>query len=110
MKRFILAALLATAPMASWAATWENVPLVDHNCSEKFKANPDEHTTACLLQCAKSGFGILDHGTWLKFDKAGNEKVLSALRSTPRKDHVRVNVTGEKKGSVIHVSALTIPA
>lgn len=110
MKRFILAALLATAPMASWAATWENVPLIDQNCSGKFKANPDEHTTACLLQCSKSGFGILDHGTWIKFDKAGNEKVLSALKTSARKDHVRVNVTGEKKGSVIHVSTLTIPA
>jgi hypothetical protein len=110
MKRFILAALVAAAPLASWAATWDNVPLVDHNCSEKFKATPDEHTTACLIQCSKSGYGILEDGKWIGLDKAGNEKALSALKATSRKDHVRVNVTGERKGSVIHVSALTIQA
>ena len=110
MKRFILAALLVTVPIASWAASWENVPLVDHNCSAKEKANPDDHTTACLLQCSKSGYGILDHGAWIRFDKTGNDKALSALKATNKKDHVRVNVTGEKKGSVIYVSALTIPA
>jgi hypothetical protein len=73
-------------------------------------ANPDEHTTACLLQCSRSGFGILDQGTWLKFDKTGNGKVLSALKASNKKDHLGVNVTGEKKGSVIHVSTVTIPA
>lgn len=34
---------------------------------------------------------------------------LAALEATGRKDHVRVDVTGELKGSVLHVSTLTIP-
>ncbi len=108
MKKAILAALLVV-PLTTFAATWQDVPLVDHNCEKKVKADPDSHTTACLLKCASSGYGILENGAWLKFDKAGNEKALAALKATARKDHVRVNVTGEKKGSVIHVSSVSIP-
>ena len=108
MKKLILS-VLAAIPSIAFAATWANAPLVDHNCMEKVKANPDTHTTACLLQCASSGYGILENGKWIKFDKAGNEKALAALKATHRKDHVRVNVTGELKGSEIHVSTLSIP-
>jgi hypothetical protein len=108
MKRLILA-VIAAIPSLALAGTWTNVPLVDHNCVEKVKADPDAHTTACLLQCEGSGYGILEHGKWIKFDQKGNEKALAALKATHRKDHVRVDVTGERKGSVIHVSSLTIP-
>ncbi|HTP53122.1 MAG TPA: hypothetical protein VMK42_20710 [Anaeromyxobacteraceae bacterium] len=107
MKKIILAALCAL-PLAALATTWGNASLVDRNCEKKVAGDPDSHTTACLLKCAKSGFGILDNGQWLKFDKAGNEKALAALKATTHKDHVRVNVTGEKKGSVIHVSTVSI--
>ena len=108
MKKLILA-VIAAVPAMAFGATWSNAPLVDHNCAEKVKAAPDAHTTACLLQCASSGYGILENGKWIAFDKAGNEKALAALRSTSHKDHVRADVTGELKGSVIHVSTLTIP-
>jgi len=107
MKKMILAALCAL-PFAGLAATWDNASLVDKNCEKKVAAAPDSHTTECLLKCAKSGYGILDNGQWLKFDKAGNDKALAALQATTHKDHVRVNVTGEKKGSVIHVSSVSI--
>jgi hypothetical protein len=108
MKKLILAALVGGLPMLALAATWENVPLVDRGCAEKVKAEPDSHTTACLLQCASSGYGIFDHGTWIPLDKVGDEKALSALKATKHKDHIRVNVTGEKKGDLIQVSSLTI--
>ena len=108
MKRLILA-VIAAIPSLALAATWTNAPLVDHNCVEKVKADPDAHSTACLLKCESSGYGILEDGKWVKFDKKGNEKAVAALKATSRKDHVRVNVTGELKGSVIHVSSLTIP-
>jgi hypothetical protein len=108
MKKLILAAVICAAPLMALADTWQSVPLVDHNCSEKFKAEPDTHTTACLLQCAKSGYGILDHGTWIPLDKAGNEKAVAALKATSRKDHIRVNVSGEKKGATIQVKSLDI--
>jgi hypothetical protein len=107
--RKLMLAVIAAAPAMAFAATWSNAPLVDHNCVGKVEANPDAHTTACLVQCAGSGYGILENGKWIGFDKAGNQKALAALEATGRKDHVRVDVTGELKGSVLHVSTLTIP-
>ena len=109
MKKLVLAILAVTLPMTALATTWKDVPLVDHNCAEKVKANPDAHKTACLLQCASSGYGILDHGKWIALDKAGDEKALAALKATKRTDHIRVDVTGEQKGSVIQVASLRIP-
>lgn len=107
--RKIIALLLSLAPALALAATWANAPLMDHNCMERVKARPDEHTTACLLQCSGSGYGILENGKWLAFDKVGNEKALAALKATHRKDHVRVNVIGDLEGNVIHVSSISIP-
>jgi len=108
MKRFALALTFAL-PFAATAATWENAPLVDHMCLEKVKSSPDDHKTSCLVQCAGSGFGILDNGKWLKFDKAGNDMALAALKATTKKDHIRVNVSGDLAGDVIHVSKVAIP-
>src|SRR5579863_5891687 len=76
MKKFsslmILAALLAV-PAVGLAATFNDVPVVDVDCSKKVAANPDAHTRDCALQCAPSGFGIVtpDH-KFLKFDQSGN--------------------------------------
>ncbi len=107
MRRAMILALMTAAPLTAAAATWSNAPLVDHNCLERVRKDPDAHTVACLLQCSSSGYGILDEGKWLAFDKAGNEKVTAALKETHMKDHVRVNVTGERDGSTIHVTAVT---
>ncbi|MGA8890476.1 MAG: hypothetical protein WB493_02830 [Anaeromyxobacteraceae bacterium] len=107
--RKLMLAVIAALPAMAFAATWTNAPLVDHNCAEKVKAAPDAHTTACLIQCSGSGYGILENGKWIGLDEAGNEKALAALKATGRKDHVRVNLTGELRGSVIHVSTLAIP-
>lgn len=108
MKRIMLAALVALAPMSALGATWSDVSLIDHNCLAKYGSTPDVHTTACLLRCAGSGYGILDHGAWIPLDPAGNEKAVAALKATHRKDHIRVNVTGDRKGDVLHVSSLEI--
>ena len=108
MKRFALAIILVL-PLTATAATWENAPLVDHMCVDKVKASPDDHKTSCLIQCAGSGYGILENGKWLKFDKAGNDMALAALKATSKKDHVRVNVSGDLSGDTIHVAKLTIP-
>jgi hypothetical protein len=108
MKKLI-AFVLSVLPALALATTWTNVPLVDHNCAGKFSKDPDKHETSCLLTCASSGYGILENGKWVELDKAGNEKALAALKATSRKDHIRVNVTGEQEGSVIHVKSLTIP-
>lgn len=108
MMKPIVAALLGMLPMVAVAASWENVPLVDRTCADTAKEVPDDHPRDCLLQCASSGYGILDHGTWVALDEAGDEKALAALKSTRQKSHIRVNVTGERTGSVIHVTSLAI--
>jgi len=108
-----LAAVLIVVALAgaatAYAEQWTNVALVDHHCLNKVKADPDAHPASCLIQCAKSGYGILTtDGTWLKFDQAGNEKALAALKATAKKDHIRVNVTGELKNGTLDVTQLTI--
>ncbi|OFV80259.1 MAG: hypothetical protein A2Y78_10645 [Acidobacteria bacterium RBG_13_68_16] len=111
MKR--LAALLVVAafivPALAAAETWTNLPLVDHNCLEKVKADPDKHETSCLIMCSKSGYGVLtSDGTWLKFDKAGNDEALKALKATQKMNGIRVTVTGELTGDMIKVATLKI--
>jgi hypothetical protein len=70
------------------AEDWSNVSVIDTNCSSKFKADPDSHTRACALKCAKSGFGILDKdGNYLKFDAKGNQEAITLLQNSTKKDH-----------------------
>ena len=108
MKRIVLLMALAVAlPVFAAAETWSNVSIVDTQCSKKAKADPDAHTRDCALTCAKSGFGILDKdGNYLKFDAKGNAEAMKLLQSTTKKDHLRVNVTGEKQGDIIQVESL----
>ena len=95
--------------MVASAETWKNVPLVDHSCVNKVKANPDKHKTSCLLMCSDSGYGVLTaDGTWLKFDAKGNEEALKALKATEKKAGIRVTVTGDRQGDEIKVTEVTI--
>ena len=111
MKRFAAVLIIAAflAPAIAAAETWENLPLVDHNCVEKVKADPDKHETSCLIMCARSGYGVLaSNGTWLKFDKKGNDEALKALKATKKENGIRVTVTGERTGDSIKVATLKI--
>ena len=115
MRKLVLALslVIATAFGAAFAApeTWTHVPLLDVQCSAKAKANPDEHVRQCALQCAKSGFGIIDaDGAFLTFDDAGNKQALAALKASSQSDHLRVTVTGVRKENRIQVTALTLDA
>jgi hypothetical protein len=108
-----LAALLVVAaivvPALAVAETWSNVPLIDKNCVEKVKADPDKHETSCLIMCSKSGYGVLtSDGTWIKLDKKGNEEALKALKATTKENGIRVTVTGERTGDMIKVATLII--
>lgn len=106
-KVFLLMIAAMALPAFVAAETWSNVSLIDSQCSTKAHANPDAHTRDCALTCAKSGFGILDkNGHFLKFDATGNTEAIKLLRSTSKKDHLRVDVTGEIEGETIHVKAL----
>jgi ABC-type oligopeptide transport system substrate-binding subunit len=113
MKRVLLlaAAALVALPLAARAEVWKNASLLDSMCSakEKVAKDPDSHPSACALSCAKSGYGIVDSsGKFLKFDKAGNDLVLAALKSTKKTDHLRVTVDGDLRGDTIAVKSVTL--
>jgi hypothetical protein len=110
-KLFVALVVSLSLPSLALAASWENVSLMDRMCSgkEKLKANPDSHPTSCLLQCAGSGYGIqTSDGKFVKLDEAGNKLAVAELKKTGKKDHIRVNVSGEQKGDVIQVATLKI--
>jgi hypothetical protein len=110
MKRIILTSLLGCLlTVGAFAETWKNVPVVDNNCAQKVKADPDAHTRDCAMKCAKAGFGIVtSDGQFLKLDSAGNDKVVSALQKSDKKDHLRVTVSGEKQGDTIKTSSVQL--
>ncbi len=114
MKQWTLAVLLAAStslPMAVAAeeTTWSNVPVVDTMCIGKVKANPDAHKRSCALQCSKSGYGLITQdGTYLKFDTAGNEKTVAALKASKKEDHLRATVKGTREGETIKVDSITL--
>jgi hypothetical protein len=100
---------LMALPLTAAAETWKDVPVVDTLCLSKVKADPDKHTTQCALQCARGGYGLITtDGAYLKFDAAGNEKTVVALKATKRTDHVRAIVVGERDGEKIKVTSVTI--
>jgi hypothetical protein len=103
------AAALLSLPALAAAETWKNVYVVDTLCLSKVKANPDAHTTQCALQCAKGGYGLLTaDGTYLKFDAAGDQKTVAALKATKREDHLRATVDGQREGDTIKVASIAI--
>jgi hypothetical protein len=110
MKKTLLAVFVLGlgAAMAS-AEEWKGVSVVDANCLDRVKADPDKHSRACALKCEKGGYGLLtSDGKYLKFDAAGNEKALAALKESKKENHLRANVTGERDGETIKVSSITL--
>jgi hypothetical protein len=106
---FLAFTVVAAVPLAAAAETWKDVSVIDGNCISKVKADPDKHAVKCALQCVKGGYGLLTtDGTYVKFDAAGNEKTVAALKSTKKEDHIRATVVGERSGDVIQVSSITL--
>ena len=104
---FALAALVL--PAAAFADDWTNVSLVDVNCSNKVKDDPDAHPRSCALKCAGNGYGIWTaDGKYLKFDAAGNEKAKALLEASDKKDHLRVDVSGKLEGDALVVTSIAL--
>lgn len=100
---------LCAIPALAASETFNDVSVVDSNCAAKVAANPDAHTRDCALKCQASGYGIVtkDH-KFLKFDAAGNTKITEALKSSDKKDHLRVDVTGDVKGDTLDVTSIKL--
>ena len=110
MKKTALIVLVAALALPLSAETWKDVSLMDASCAakaEKMK-DPDEHARACAVRCAKSGYGAVVNGKFVKFDSKGNKLAEEALEKSDKKDHIRANVQGEMKDGVIQVSSLTL--
>ena len=91
------------------AETYNNVAVVDVNCSKKVAPDPDAHTRACALKCEKSGFGIVTQDKqFLKFDAEGNARIAEALKASDKKDHLRVDVSGDVQGDTLKVSSIKL--
>lgn len=88
------------------AATW-NGYLMDAMCSKE--KDPASHTRQCVLGCAKSGLGLLTaDGKYLKFDPAGSEKALAALKATKKQNDLKVKVDGTLEGDTLTVNSIVV--
>ncbi|HEY6127740.1 MAG TPA: hypothetical protein VIW23_06110 [Candidatus Acidoferrum sp.] len=100
---------MSAVPALSATETFTDVTVVDSNCSKKVAAAPDSHTRECALKCAASGYGILTSDKkFLKFDAAGNAKITEALKASDKKDHLRVDVSGDVKGDTLQVTSIKL--
>ena len=100
---------LAAMPALAAVETYKDVSVVDVNCSTKVAADPDSHTRACALKCAASGFGIVTKDKqFLKFDAVGNAKIADALKASDKKDHLRVDVSGDVQGDTLKVTSIKL--
>jgi hypothetical protein len=112
MRKFVsVVALLGfgALPALAGVQSYQNVSLVDVNCSKKVAADPDSHTRECALKCQSSGYGImLDSKEYVKFDAEGNAKIAQALKASNKKDHLRVDVTGDQQGDSLKVTSIKL--
>jgi len=113
-----LVALLGLVAAFAWvvpAAELEGI-LMDQMCSMKALQEGGQkaaamHTRDCALMpdCVKSGYGLVTaDNKFLAFDAEGSQKAEKALRSSKKKDNIRVKVTGEQLGDTIQVNSLKI--
>jgi len=104
-----LAVILLAMPAMASAETFKDVPVVDVNCSKKVADAPDAHPRACALKCAASGFGILtSDNRFLKLDATGNTQIVDALKASDKKDHLRVDVSGDVEGDTLKVKSIKL--
>jgi hypothetical protein len=111
MRNFLLLAVLAVFALPAFASeeNYKNVPVVDAKCSAKVAANPDAHPRACALQCQASGYGVItEDKKFVKFDADGNTKIIDALKKSDKKDHLRVDVSGDLQGDTLKVKTITL--
>ncbi|MBM3775034.1 MAG: hypothetical protein FJW37_07685 [Acidobacteria bacterium] len=102
--RLLLALALALSSLAA-EESWTGL-LTDAMCARQ---DQSVHPVSCMIGCAKGGFGlVLENGRFLKFDPAGNEKALAALKATSKEKQVEATVKGSLAGETIAVTALEL--
>jgi hypothetical protein len=100
---------LLLLPGIATAETFKDVPVVDSSCSKKVRDTPDNHTRECALKCEASGYGIITSDKkFLKLDSTGNKEIVAALKASSKKDHLRVDVTGDVQGDTLKVTSIKL--
>jgi hypothetical protein len=106
--------LLISLAAALSAAEVEGV-LMDKMCSMKAVKEGQKAATMHTRECAmmpdyeKSGYGVFTaDNKYLLFDATGNEQAAAALKSSKKKDNLKVKVSGEVTGDTIKVASLTL--
>lgn len=115
MKRtFAILAMAVISTVAASAAEIEGI-VVDVACSSDTvkggQKAAQEHDKDCALMapCVKSGYGVMtSDNKFIKFDAAGNEKTLAALKATDKKDNLKVKVVGDVSGDTMTVTSISI--
>ncbi len=110
MHKFALAfGILMMFAIPALSEDFHNVPVVDKNCSSKVAADPDSHSRECALKCAASGYGIITKDQkFLKFDASGNAQIKDALQASDKKDHLRVDVSGDVENDMLKVKSVKL--
>ena len=51
---------------------------------------------------------LTQDGKYLKFDRKGNDEILSEPKASDRKDHLRVDVAGDVEGDMLKVTSVAL--
>ena len=104
--------LLAGFAVVASGETVQGV-LMDKACSAKAVSGGQQvakdHTTECALlpDCQKSGYGVFTtDGKFLSFDVKGNGRATQLVKTTKKKDNLRITVDGTIQGDKITVSRI----
>ena len=92
------------------AETWKNVSLIDSQCVDKAKANPDKHTVKCALNLRGRRLRHPDGGGQVpqvrrRREQEGGWPRFSATKKT---DSLRATVEGTVSGDEIKVTSLKL--
>lgn len=111
----LLVCLVAGAGLAAADRVTVQGFLVDRMCASQHAAEGEKfgvkHGRDCALMadCVKSGYGVLTaDGKFIKFDAEGDKRAEAALKSSKKKDNLRVTVTGTQEGDTLQVASLKL--
>lgn len=90
--------------------------LVDKSCATKMEKlsmkkammKAKNHTKDCALQdgCKASGYGLMSHGKFIKFDENGDKLASEYLDKTKKEKDIWVEVRGSMDGGMMKVESI----
>jgi ABC-type branched-subunit amino acid transport system substrate-binding protein len=90
--------------------------LVDKACATKMEKagakkammKAKNHTKDCALQpaCEASGYGLMSHGKFIKFDEKGDKLAAEYLNKTKKEKDLWVDVKGRMDGTMMKVESI----